>query len=60
MQLSSGPIRFFALLVPEVLFNNGAESLDEVSFKLGTFLNIEENDVCFFLLVQSSLLIQTT
>ena len=28
-------------------FNNGLESL-EASFVLGTFLNFEENDACFF------------
>ena len=31
-----------------LIFNNGLESLDEASFVLGTFLNIEENDACFF------------
>lgn len=30
------------------MFNNSVESLDEVSFKLGTFLNIEQNIVCVF------------
>ena len=30
------------------MFNNGAVSVDGTSFALGTFLNIEENDVCFF------------
>ena len=30
------------------MFNDSVESLDEVSFKLGTFLNIEQNYVCFF------------
>ena len=48
IQLTLGSVRFFALLVPKVLFNNGVESLDEVSFVLGKFMNIEENDVCFF------------
>ena len=45
--MSSGSARFFALLVPEVLFNNGVDSLDKASFVLGTFLNVVENDVCF-------------
>ena len=31
-----------------LIFNNGLESLDEASFVLGTFLNIEENDPFFF------------
>ena len=31
-----------------LIFSNGLESLDEAAFVLGTFLNIEENDVCFF------------
>ena len=31
-----------------LIFNNGLESLDEVSFLMSTFLNIEENDACFF------------
>ena len=31
-----------------LFFNNGLESLDEASFVLGTFLNIEGNDACFF------------
>ena len=48
IQLNSSSLRFFALLVPEGLFNNGAELLDEALLVLGTFLNIEENDICFF------------
>ena len=31
-----------------LIFNNSLESLDEASFVLGTFLNFEENDACFF------------
>ena len=31
-----------------LIFNNGLESLNEASFVLGMFLNIEENDACFF------------
>ena len=31
-----------------LIFSNGLESLDEASFVLSTFLNIEENDACFF------------
>ena len=31
-----------------LICNNGLESLDEASFVLGTFLNIEQNDACFF------------
>ena len=29
-------------------FNNDLELLDETSFVLGTFSNIEENNACFF------------
>ena len=31
-----------------LIFNNGLQSLDEASLVLGAFLNIEENDACFF------------
>ena len=31
-----------------LILNNGLESLDEASIVLGTFLNIEEKDACFF------------
>ena len=49
IQLTYGSVRFYTLLVPELLFNNGVELLDEASFVFCTFLNIEENDNCFFL-----------
>ena len=31
------------------MFVNGVELLDEASLVLGTFLNSDENDTCFFL-----------
>ena len=48
IQLAFGSVRFFALLVPEVLFNNGVKSLDEALFVLGKLLNIGENLFFFF------------
>ena len=41
--MTFGSVRFFALLLPEVLFNNGVESLDEALFVLVKLLNIGEN-----------------
>ena len=47
--MTFGSVHFFALLVPEVLFNNGVKSLDEALFVLGKLLNIGENLLFFFL-----------